>query len=481
MEILSFQSTGGTPVQMALDEVPSTTRLYDVKRQPSARPVPGWPTERYVPWGANNQLPYRIRELIGSDEVTAQNKLFNVLTCYGAGPRLTRPATEGSLSESVRIFMQRNHLPTLLLEQLTDLKYHYWSVVVFILSQDGQWINRIVHKDASFCRLQEADARGRIRHVYFGQWQGSEPKSVERIPLLDIDDPLTDLMRRTSQQPPVSTAAAESAAAPGSASTSPAIISESSDNPESCIIRPKDPTIVTPDGRAATSRKFAMLVRFPTVGQQYYPTPYYAAIFRGGSYDEKRLIAAAKTAKLRNHVSVKYQVEIERSYWERICQAEHISDPQGQRERIRREKEQIRDFVAGVHNSGKAWITGYYIDPMGHEVRDIRIISLEGVKEGGDYADDINAAANTLCYADNVHPNLVGAIPGKSQTNNSGSDKRELYVMKQALEQAWKDIALRPLQLVFDFNGYTRQGYAVELPIFQLTTLDEHRDLDVKH
>ena len=100
-------------------------------------------------------------------------------------------------------------------------------------------------------------------------------------------------------------------------------------------------------------------------------------MFRGGSYFEKRLISAAKIAKMKNHASVKYQVEVEQGYWRKIIDEERITDPEEAALRIKKEKENIRDFVAGVHNSGKAWITGYYIDPAGNEVRDIRVINIK--------------------------------------------------------------------------------------------------------
>ena len=197
-------------------------------------------------------------------------------------------------------------------------------------------------------------------------------------------------------------------------------------------------------------------------------------MLRGGSYDEKRLISTGKRAKLRNTTSVKYQIEIERSYWERICLEENITDPVKMQERVKKERENIKKFVCGVENSGKAWISGYYVNPDGHEVRDIRIVNIEGQKEGGDWNEDVQAAANTICYADNVHPNLVGAVPGKSQTNNSGSDKRELFVMKQALEIAFHDLLLLPLNVVCWFNGWT--DIVPTVPMIQLTTLDEHKD-----
>lgn len=422
-------------VMAAVETVEDTTGIFDDYRM-QFRPVPGRPREMYAPWGVDNELPYKIRDLVGSDEVTAQNKFFNVLACYGAGPVLNgadgQPTT---LPDAIR-FRRRTGLGTFFLEQITDMKYYFMAVSVIILSKDGTQINRLVHKDACFCRLAKADKSGRISHVYYANWKKGNLQrgDVERIPLLREDDPIGDLMVKMGREP--------------------------GQDGRCCVRTPL--------------RKFAVLLRFPTVGCQYYPTPYYAAMFRGGSYFEKRLISAAKIAKIRNHASVKYQVEVEHKYWQKIISEERITDPLKIKERIKKEKEKIRDFVAGVHNSGKAWITGYYVDPLGHEVRDIRVNNIEGSKEGGDYADDINVAANTLCYADNTHPNLVGAVPGKSQSNNSGSDKRELFTMKQALETAFHDLLLRPVEMVCEFNGW--QDVTPAVPMIMLTTLDEHKD-----
>lgn len=430
MELLTLP---GTPHAAALVEVGDTTRVFDDGARLTPRTVPGLRSrERYIPWGSDNRLPLRIMRLVGADEVTAQNKLFNVLCAYGAGPIFegaTRRPDEFSR------WVLASDPRALLLETLTDLKYYYCALVVFILNRAGDRISRLRHIDMCHVRLQEADRTGRIRHAYYADW-ANNPSTVERFELLDLTDPLGDLEVRMGRE----------AGSDGLRRQRTAV------------------------------RKFAMLLRFPTPGCRYYPVPYYAAMFRGGSYDEKRLIAALKQAKMRNHASVKYQIEVHRDYWQHLIAEERITDPMLAQERIKKEKENIRDFVAGVHNSGKAWITGYYVDPNGHEVRDVRVHNIEGAKEGGDYADETNVAANTLCYADNVHPSLVGAVPGKSSNTASGSDKRELYVMKQALETAWKDIALQPLRLALLYNG---DNVSVTLPIVQLTTLDKHRDYEV--
>lgn len=427
----------GTAFQAAMSEVEDTTTVFD---EPGGavqtRPVPGYEGEEYVPFGADDQLPYELIRLIGGDEVTAQNKLFNVLTCYGAGVRLTAEhGGQPTRNEEVRRWARSQFLPAYFLEQATDMKYFFYTVTLLILSREGTRVNKIRHKEACYCRLAKATDKGRIPYVYYADWRDGTPQAgqVERIPLLDERDPYGDLMRRMGREP-------------------------------------------MPDGkrhRPTKDRKFAILVRFPTAGCQYYPVPYWSAVLRGGSYDEKRLISTGKRAKLRNTSSVKYQVEVERGYWDKICREENITDPLLKRERVRREKEHIRDFVSGIENSGKVWISGYFTDPNGKEVHDIIIHNIEGAKEGGDWNEDVQAAANTICYADNVHPNLVGAVPGKSQGNNSGSDKRELFVMKQALEIAFHDLLLMPLQVACWYNGF---DVTPTVPMVQLTTLDEHRD-----
>ena len=96
-------------------------------------------------------------------------------------------------------------------------------------------------------------------------------------------------------------------------------------------------------------------------------------------------------------------------------------------------------------------------------------------KEGGDWSEDIQESSNMCCYGDNIHPNLVGATPGKSQSNNSGSDKRELFTLKQSLEIAFHDLMQMVHDVIIYFNGWQDKVYP-EIPMILLTTLDQHTD-----
>lgn len=431
---------GSSKIQAEINTVEDSADVFD-EDAPEVKTsvIPGNHHWKYVVYGDDNQLPFNIIKMVGEDEVMSQNKLFNVLTCFGSGLKYMDIATQKpSTDKEIKRFGMHNNLTSFLLEQATDIKYFFFCVSVVILSRDGSKIVKIRHKDACYCRFEKANDKGKIEHVFYANWRKSSignEQDVEVIRLLDEHDPLGDLEVLMGR-------------APGA------------------------------DGKQrirTTERKFAILVRFPTPGCQYYPVPYYTAIFRGDWFDIKKLIGKGKKAKLRNHAAVRYQVEVYKDYWENICEEEGITDPEKMVERIKKEKENIKKFITGIENSGKAWITGYYIDNTGKEVRMVRVNVLDIGKEGGDWSEDIQEASNMTCYGDNIHPNLVGATPGKSQTNNSGSDKRELFTLKESLETAFHELMNGPHNVIIYYNGWDEKVYP-DVPIIKLTTLDENKD-----
>ena len=151
-----------------------------------------------------------------------------------------------------------------------------------------------------------------------------------------------------------------------------------------------------------------------------------------------------------------------------------ITDRRKQQERIVREKQQILDFLTGAENRGKAWFSTFYVTPDGKEQHDVVINKIDDSKEGGDWETDIQEAINMICFTMRVHSNLVGSVPGKAQSNNSGSDKRELYTIAQALQKPYHDLLFTVHRIIIRFNGW--QGVHPEIPFIQLTTLDEHTD-----
>ena len=399
-------------------------------------PVPIGDKHRYMPWGADDQLPYDILDLIERDETLSTCQMFNAEICYGSGLLYNTEACSEKVKEEIDSFFVGNNIPTNYLGVCQDFKYFAFCVNVIILNGDGSKIIRLIRKEACYCRLGVADSNGRIDKLYYANWRKAKPMEdqVEIIDLLDLNAPLCDLMVRMGSMP--------------------------GDDGETRM--------------RTDTRKFAVLTKVPTPDNTYYPIPYYASLFRGRWYNIKRLIGLAKEAKLKNSAPIKYHIEISDKYWTGIFRAEGITDRAKQQARVVEEKKKILEFLTGVENSGKAWFSQVYTNPNGDVVHDVVINKIETDKEGGDWASDIIEAVNMICFTMRVHSNLVGSVPGKAQTNNSGSDKRELYTIAQALQKPYHDLLFTVHNLVIRFNEW--KGAYPDCPFIMLTTLDEKND-----
>ncbi|WP_419033313.1 hypothetical protein [Dysgonomonas gadei] len=397
----------------------------------------------YVPWGSDNQKPYSVIQLVEDDEVLSENKLFNALTCYGSGLTYKSRLEGKEVSDEVSKFFKYNRPPKYFLDQCADMKYFFFTVTVIIMDKEGNKIVRIRHKEACHCRFETCNPKnGKIEHLFYGDFEDKMPKleDLEVIPVLDYYDPIGDLEIRFGRLP-------------------------------------DDDGKLRSGNQITKERKFAIINKFPTVGDKYYPTPPSWSIFRSGWYEYSRLIPYKKIRKLKNSSSVKYLVEIHKDYWAGLFEEENITDPKAKVDRKKQQYAEIREFLTGIENANKMWVSGYYTNPhSGKEVSMIKITLVDITKEGGELIEDSAEANNMKCYADAVHSALIGANPGKTAGNFSGSVQRELFTIKQALEKPYHDILLEPLYIVKEFNKW--DDVVFDVPVITLTTLDKGKDAE---
>ena len=427
---LSFNSVVEIPVLKG--SAAFTTNTSEVfKENEDMVPVKIADGYEYMPWGANNELPYKILELIDSDETLSTCQMFNAEVCYGSGLVYNTSEASSSVKKAVDNYMMDNDMASYFLGVCQDIKHFAFCVSVIILSNDGSQIARILRKEACYCRFAPADKEGNIPYILYANWRKSisNKNEVEKIELLDMHFPWADLQDRMQADK---------------------------------------------GKKSSSKRKFAIVTRVPTPDSTYYPIPYYGALFKGNWYNIKKLIGMAKEAKLKNSAPIKYHIEIANRYWDGIFKAEAITDRKKQMERVVEEKEKIINFLTGMENSGKALFSTFYVSPDGKEQHDVVINKVETDKEGGDWSTDIIEAVNMMCFTMRVHSNLVGSVPGKSQSNNSGSDKRELYTIAQALQKPYHDLLFTVHHIIIRYNGW--EGVKPDCPFIMLSTLDENRD-----
>lgn len=414
------------------------TKTASVFREDGNLPTRCLNGKDYVAWGADDQMPYNIIDLIEADETLATCQVFNAEVCYGSGLRYCTTTATKAVQQEVEDFVFDNPLPDYFLDVCQDLMYFNFAISVIILNEDGSKIVELHRKPACYCRFCPADPKtGKITKVLFGSFRNMQPGDiVEEIELLDPRSPWKDLQQRMG-------------------------LRSTRNNPEASRTK---------------TRKFAILSRFPGVDSMYYPIPHYAALFRGNWYNIKRLIGAAKESKLKNAAPIKYIIEVSSRYWDDLFAKQHVVSRDDQVKLMNEKKREMLEFLTNVENTGSVLFTGKSISLDGKgESPDITVTPIDSkTKEGGDWESDIAEAINVLCFTMRVHSNLVGSVPGKSQTNNSGSDKRELYTIAQALKKPYRDVLFPVHKIIIRYNGWKKVH--PDCPFIQLTTLDEHTD-----
>ncbi len=392
----------------------------------------------YIPWGESNDLPTLLLEKIRKSDVMSPNMLFNILTGFGSGFKVSMTDGSDVSDKEVKEFFRRNNMTKYLLEHVTDMKHFAFAISLLFVSKDAKKIVKIKHKEAFHCRFEENNSKtGKIDHVFFANWDDTpDEKDIQAYPVLDQDDPYFDLLVKLGKEPDPATGK---------------------------NVKPTD------------ERIFAVVTRLPVPGHKYYPFPYYASHFNSGWYDIATMIPLAKKAKMANGMSIKYHVEFHKDYFENLFSDESISDPKKKLERKNLEFNNVKEFLSGIENRGKVWFSGYYIDPNGKENRMIRINVIDPKAEGGDWIQDSEEASNMQCYAMGIHPSLIGAVPGKSKSSLSGTDKRELFTMKQSLETPFRNLALIPFEIIKGFNNWD-ENIVFDIPHLMLTTLDQGTD-----
>ena len=127
---------------------------------------------QYMPWGADNQMPYRILEYIDSDETLSTCQLFNAEVCYGSGLVYDTTAANRKVQQMVQDYLMDNDLASYFLGVCQDFKHFAFCISVIILNSDGSRIVRILRKEACYCRFAPAEKDGTIPYILYAGLQG---------------------------------------------------------------------------------------------------------------------------------------------------------------------------------------------------------------------------------------------------------------------------------------------------------------------
>lgn len=391
---------------------------------------------RIAPWGPDNNLPAYLLQNIRKNDVVGANLQFNQLSGYGLGIKpMLRVVENGKVvgyeecaKEEVLRFFEDNDVDGYFLEQVNDMMTFFNVFPEIIVNPAGNKIVSLRHLEAAFSRwgaMEDGDTE--IKWHYYNQWENGTVKGkLTRTPVLSRYFTCDRLKEAVS--------------------------------------------------RSRSARRFVLQVGMPTAGRTYYSRPNWWSIFQSGWFDLSVLLPKFKAALIKNHLAVRYVVYISENYWDEMARLRNLG---GDLEKVKAMRDEITqgliDFLANENTKGGTLISTRKFAPSGSgaalEDKYIQIESIESAIKGGEFIEDAEEANNIISYAMGVHPNLNGATPGKSKGSLGGSDKRELFMIKQAMMRPYRDRLLKPLSLVARFNGWD-SNIVFAVPDVEFPTLD---------
>lgn len=179
-----------------------------------------------------------------------------------------------------------------------------------------------------------------------------------------------------------------------------------------------------------------------------------------------------RATMMENSSMFKYIIHIDEEYIQ-YEQTRRNAQTDDDREKVFNDlMDDISSFIKDPKNNGKTLIS-ISKTINGQKVKWVEIELIENPMKGSDVKEDIAEIANVMLFAMGIHPQTVGAIPGKDKMA-SGTEARELNTLQQLYLFGMKKMILYPLEVMKAFNELDPH-LKFDIPVHILTTLDKNK------
>lgn len=349
-------------------------------------------------------------------------------------------------SEEVRTFTEDNDLNLTFLKLFVDDGYMDISFPEIMLNkgEKEEWNPRIVgirHRSVMTCRMEQMDEDERVKNIYVSnQW-------------------------RTSGTIPSTTS---------STAVDNKIIAIPALNPETAI---KDLRDIVRKRKTAGWRSrptnFILPTYYPSIDHPYYPHPSWWSIFPGMVYKYACTLMNDKAIARENSNTWGQIVYVHMDYLNALYASSKATTDDERTAVIDKIWQDIDGFLQDKTNRGKTLMSYKFRTNDGKETYAYEIVAVPSIVSGSDTKAELEEIASILFFALEVHPSLIGAVPGRSGSSG-GTYQRELFLLKQLRTGPRRKRYLRILDFIHAFNGWDKDGVWT-IPDVVLTTLDRSK------
>ncbi len=390
-------------------------------------------------WGDDNRYPQNFLEAIGKNGVAGSALRVQKYAHYGQGFELFKYVYENGKKSKyledintypkIAEFFERNMMHRFWTEKIQGEETFSLSFVEHVLTNDWNEIYSSRVLETPKVRYEEVNEKtGTIDNVYYCQnWNSGTDiagKYVAKIPLID---PLYGF-----------------------------------ENIKAYCKKKK-------------IHKFVLAHYFPLMHEVYYPEVDWHAVFRNGWMDVANSIPQYKKNIFENQLNIKYMVYVNEEYFTRTYGSDWGEFSPDEKKKIRKAlNTAIDDHLSGTKNAGKSIQSTVYMDSDGNYVKGIEVVPIDDKFKEGAFLPEATAANAEILVSMGIDATLIGAgIPGGKQSSGGGSDKREAFMILNALMRPKRDLTLDSWRFIRGFNGWPRELEG-DFANVTLTTLDKN-------
>jgi hypothetical protein len=420
-----LQGVGGL-VELAGYNVPQPVAL---KRYDTETDIKVMTEKKIKPWGLNNLLPKEIKNDISCNSLLKRALKVRIDAHYGKGVKLFKETVEGEKhilqavqDDAVTDFFRASQLAKFQYGIISDFELFRNIFLVIVTDATRKKIVRIYRSPAMFSRWSELNSKGKINTMYAGDWYAKsiDLKKMEDFPVLDIDDPLTDLRNRKS------------------------------------------------------GTHFVLPIKSEEFDNVYYDQTFWDPI-RKTWLPVACAIPEIKMAIMKNQMLIKYHVKIPYAWIQMMSEQRQLTTPEEKTKFVDELMEDIQKYLSDTKNYGKTFTSFYGVDPQNpsKELNEWKIEVLDNKLKHEDHLPDAKAANQEIMAAVGLDYTLLGGtLPGGSEAG-SGSNKREAYLILQSLLAPDREFTTMWFDFVRDYNGWDKY-YTIKNIFNETQTLDKN-------
>lgn len=388
-------------------------------------------TTPYVPWGADNAEPTRIREKVQGCGVLNSTIDAKARITIGRGPRLVRVKGYDKKGDEIMDYVEPNEEPEAwnfletndIFKTGLDICKNLFTFAIsptqIIKNAEGK-ISGFKAMDAFEMRLERMKNATIEKAFFSSDWQPADALAHSlQLPVIPDYNPVDFLKNHKGSH-------------------------------------------------------FVLLHRHLSAGERYYPRGAWKSAENW--VDIARSVPLMKASMFKNQMNIKYVIVIAPQYWTDQFGVEW----QGFTvvEQLKHKKDlidKIEKSLRGDENSNKSIFTSGYTDPMTKQFTPhIQVNVIDDKMKDGKFLPDSGAANAEIMFALMMNPALIGAdMPGGpySSSGGSGSNIREAYLVQIMLHELERKMISQIFTLAKHVNGWNN-ALQLRYQGLILTTLD---------